>query len=356
MSDEPFLTPERLDDTFEPDHHEETPQPVCLEHQCEEGILAKRFITVIGKGGVGKTTVAAALALLAARRGLKVLLAAVQAKDRLSDMLGCGPIGPHNHAILQNIDAVNMIPEANLEEYALMTLKFRALYRLVMGNQIVQSLLAGIPGLYQWALLGKATFHALEVGHDHRYRYDVVILDAPATGHGLELLRIPLTITEAIPGGPLRAEAQERWELLIDPARHEVLPVTLAEEMSVTETAELVGRICDLGLPVCQVVVNRMMPPLFSKRDGAMLANLELEGALGEVLATGKTRAGWQRVQSEQVSRLSDELPALRQVWLPHMLISSLGPESLRSLSYVLEALMAPPPKRPPSPDLRTSL
>jgi len=312
-------------------------------------VLAKHFVTVIGKGGVGKTTIAAALAMLAARRGLRVLLAAVQAKDRLGDMLGCGPIGPQNREVFERVEAVNMVPEANLEEYALMTLKFRALYRLVMGNHIVQSLLAGIPGLYQWALLGKATYHALETDSDGRQRYDMVILDAPATGHGLDLLRIPLTITEAVPGGPLRSEAEERWELLTDPERHEVLPVTLAEEMAVTETIELVERLRELELPVNQVVVNRLMPPLFTKRDEALLRSLKVQGPVGEVLAAGRTRAGWQRVQSEQMARLGDELSALKQVWLPHMLVSTLGPETLKSLSYALEALMAPPRRPRPS-------
>ena len=177
-----------------------TPESWCTGLDRPDGVLAKHFVTVIGKGGVGKTTIAAALAMLAARRGLRVLLAAVQAKDRLGDMLGCGPIGPQNREVFERVEAVNMVPEANLEEYALMTLKFRALYRLVMGNHIVQSLLAGIPGLYQWALLGKATYHALETDSDGRQRYDMVILDAPATGHGLDLLRIPLTITEATRG------------------------------------------------------------------------------------------------------------------------------------------------------------
>ena len=316
---------------------------LCPRPPRPDGLLGKRFVTVIGKGGTGKTTVAAALAIMAARRGLRVLLAAVQAKDRLGDMLGCGPIGPSNREVRPGIDAVNMVPEANLEEYALQTLKFRALYRLVMGNHIVQSLLAGIPGLYQWSLLGKATYHALETTPDGHDRYDLVVLDAPATGHGLDLLRIPLTITESIPGGPLRAEAEERWALLTDPARHEVLPVTIAEDLSVTETVELVARLRELGMPVNQVVVNRLVPPLFSRRDAAVLRSLDVPGPVGEVIEAGRVRAGWQRVQTEQMSRLAVELAELRQVWLPHMLVSTLGPETLNLLSHALEALVAPP-------------
>lgn len=308
-----------------------------------KALLSKRFITVIGKGGVGKTTIAAALAVMAARRGLKVLLAAVQAKDRLGDMLGCGPIGPKNREVWPGVDAVDMVPEVNLEEYALMTLKLRALYRLVIGNKIVQSLLAGVPGLYQWSLLGKATFHAIEKGGNAGPRYDLVILDAPATGHGLDLLRVPLTIAEAIPAGPLREEALERWELLTDPLQHEVMPVTIAEELAVTETVELLERIAEMGMSARSVLVNKLLPPLFTPSDEAVLEHLHAREPLSQVIDSGRTRAGWQRVQTEQLTRLEQQI-TLRQVWVPHLLVSSMGPETVTSLSYALEALLAPPP------------
>lgn len=308
-----------------------------------EGLLSKRFITVIGKGGVGKTTIAAALAVMAARRGLKVLLAAVQAKDRLGDMLGCGPIGPKNREVWPGIDAVDMVPEVNLEEYALMTLKLRALYRLVIGNKIVQSLLAGVPGLYQWSLLGKATFHAIEKDVDDNPRYDLVILDAPATGHGLDLLRVPLTISEAIPAGPLREEALERWALLTDPLLHEVVPVAIAEELAVTETVELLERLTEMGMSARKVLVNKLLPPLFTASDEAVLQGLHGREPLSQVIDSGRTRAGWQRVQAEQLTSLGRQVD-LRQVWVPHLLVSSMGPETITSLSYALEALLAPPP------------
>ena len=327
---------------------------MSLSPDCElSGILAKKFVTVIGKGGVGKTTIAAALAVMAARRGLRVLLAAVQAKDRLGDMLGSGPIGPRNREVWPNVEAVDMVPEVNLEEYALMTLKLRSLYRLVIGNRVVQSLLAGVPGLYQWSLLGKPTYHALE-RRDGAPRYDLVVLDAPATGHGLDLLRVPLTISEAIPAGPLREEALERWALLTDPERHEVLPVTIAEELAVTETFELLERIEAMGMSACSVVVNKLLPPLFSRTDEEVMGRLELDGALGEVVAAGRTRAGWQRVQSEQMARLRRLVPQ-RQVWLPNMLVSTLGPDTVTSLSFALEALMAPPLSPQPGVDHRSA-
>jgi anion-transporting ArsA/GET3 family ATPase len=317
----------------------------CAPPVSKGELLDKRFVTVIGKGGVGKTTIAAALAVMAARRGRKVLLTTVQAKDRLGDMLGCGPIGPKNREVWPGIEAVDMVPKVNLEEYALMTLKLRSLSRLVVGNRIVQSLLAGVPGLYPWSLLGKATYHAIELRPDGARRYDLVIFDSPATGHGLDLLRTPLTISEAIPAGPLREEALERWDLLTDPDRHEVLTVSLAEELVVTETVELLDRLAEMGMSARTVLVNKLLPPLFTEADEPLLAGLELSGPMAGVLAAGRTRAGWQRIQAEQIAQLR-RLVDQKQIWLPHLLVSEMGPETITSLSYALEALLAPPPVR----------
>jgi anion-transporting ArsA/GET3 family ATPase len=236
-----------------------------------------------------------------------------------------------------------MIPEVNLEEYALMTLKLRSLYRLVIGNRVVQSLLAGVPGLYQWSLLGKATYHALELHPDGTRRYDLVIFDSPATGHGLDLLRTPLTISEAIPAGPLREEALERWEMLTDPTRHEVLVVSIAEELVVTETVELLDRLRRLGMAARTVIVNKMLPPLFTETDEALLRGVALPGPIGDVVAAGRIRAGWQRIQLEQIDQLR-RLVDQRQVWIPHLLVSEMGPDTVASLSFALEALLAPPP------------
>ncbi len=221
------------------------------------GLFERKMIVVTGKGGVGKTTVSAALALALARRGRRVLVAMFNAKERLSAMLETPRIGPHNTPVLPGIDAVNMTPEASIEEYALMTLRFRALYRLVFENRFVHAFLSAVPGLDAWAMLGKATFHALETDREGKPRYDTVILDAPATGHALALLSLPRTLSQVAPPGPLRRDGQERWELLRDPERTEILPVTLLEEMPVTETVELVGKLRnDLGLPVRRVALN----------------------------------------------------------------------------------------------------
>ncbi|MBN1773183.1 MAG: ArsA family ATPase [Deltaproteobacteria bacterium] len=226
------------------------------------------MIVVTGKGGVGKTTVSAALALGCARRGRRTLVATVQAKDRLSPLLEVPRIGPHNTPVLPNLEAVNMTPEAAMEEYGLMMFRFRALSRLVFENRFVRAFLHAVPGIDAWALLGKATYHALETDHDRRPRYDTVILDAPATGHALSLLTLPRTLAELAPPGQLRRDGRERWELLADPERTEILPVTLLEEMPVSETGELVERLRgELGLPVRRVVINAVPERTFEAAE-----------------------------------------------------------------------------------------
>ena len=147
----------------------------------------------------------------------------------------------------------------------------------------------------------------------------------------------------------MHTEALERWELLCDASRHQVLPVTLAEEMSVTETIDLLERLGTMGLAVEAIVVNKLLPPLFPSGDAEILADLEIGDAAGECIAAGRTRIGWQRVQSEQLARLRRSV-SLKQVLLPHMLVSAAGPEVVHDLSLALEALLAPRP----IPDLVT--
>jgi len=137
----------------------------------------KRFVVVTGKGGVGKTTVAAALAVGAARRGASVLVAMCNEKERLSRLLGTGPIGSKIVPVLPRIDAVNITPEAALEEYGMMVLKIRAVYRAIFDNRMVKSFLRGVPGIDEWAMLGKTWYHTTEEV-DGRPRWDLVILDA----------------------------------------------------------------------------------------------------------------------------------------------------------------------------------
>ncbi|HEY6879302.1 MAG TPA: ArsA-related P-loop ATPase [Polyangiales bacterium] len=296
-----------------------------------------RFVTVVGKGGVGKTTVSAALALAAARRGKRVLIAMCNAKERVSKMLEVAPIGPTNQNVLPGIDAVNMVPKVALEEYGMMVLKVRALYRAIFENRLVASFLRGTPGIEAWSMLGKAQYHVHETLPDGRNRYDMVILDSPATGHGLEMLRVPRVLLEVAPPGLLRREAERAWELFTDSTRSGVVVVTLPEDMPVSESVELYDALTkELSLPVAGIAVNGMMERLFSADDAALVEQLARDTDPNELIynlvRAGRRRTLRERVQSENLERVANTFPVPRYL-LPQLMVPELRRDGVETLS-----------------------
>jgi anion-transporting ArsA/GET3 family ATPase len=145
-----------------------------------DSLLSRRLIIVSGKGGVGKTTLSLALALLAAERGRKVIVAEIHSEDQVSHILGRPPIGHHETPLLPGISGINILPRKSFEEYVLLQIRFKALYKAVFENKLVQNFVEATPGLSDMVSIGKV--YALTAD------YDLVIVDAPATGHGLALL------------------------------------------------------------------------------------------------------------------------------------------------------------------------
>jgi anion-transporting ArsA/GET3 family ATPase len=295
----------------------------------------KRFVLVTGKGGVGKTTVCAAQALALSARGKRVLVAMCNAKERLSTMLGSPPIGPAVRPVAENVWAVNMRPDEALEEYGTLVFHSRALYRALFDNKYVRAFLRAVPGMQEWSMLGKAWWHTTERRPDGEFKYDVVLLDAPATGHGLDMLRVPKVILEVVPPGLLRRDAERAISLLQDPHTTAVVLVTLPEEMPTTETIELSRALAEMNLSIFRVVVNGVLPPLFSKQERAALEGaglFEVRTPGDAAVAAGRDRATRERVQGESLERLSREL-AIEPLFLPLLVEDAARPEPIRSLA-----------------------
>jgi anion-transporting ArsA/GET3 family ATPase len=295
----------------------------------------KRFVLVTGKGGVGKTTVCAAEALALAAQGKRVLVAMCNAKERLSVMLGTGPIGSDVVPVAAGVWAVNMNPDKALEEYGVLVLRSRVLYKTLFDNRYVRSFLRAVPGMPEWSMLGKAWWHTTERLPDGSSKYDVVILDAPATGHGLDMLRVPKVIIDVVPPGLLRRDAERAWALFQDPKTCAIVLVTLPEEMPTTETLELARALGELKLPVARVVVNSVLPPLFSRDERAALealGPLDPTARGDAAILAGRDRATRERVQAESLNRLSRELP-VPPAFLPLLMEDAARPEAIRLLA-----------------------
>ena len=229
-----------------------------------------------------------------------------------------------------------MSPEKALEEYGTLVLHSRALYKTLFDNRYVRTFLRAVPGMQEWSMLGKAWWHTTERRPDGSSRFDVVILDAPATGHGLDMLRVPKVILDVVPPGLLRRDAERAWALFQDPKTCAIVLVTLPEEMPTTETIELARALGELELPIGRVVVNGVLPPLFSREERAVArggdrASTSRRAARRRSLA-GRDRATRERVQAESLNRLSRELP-VPPSFLPLLMEDAARPEAIRQLA-----------------------
>jgi anion-transporting ArsA/GET3 family ATPase len=227
-----------------------------------------------------------------------------------------------------------------IREYGHLKLKSRALADALFDNRYVQGFFAGAPGLKEWALLGKAWYHSIEEV-DGAPRFDVVLFDAPATGHGLDMLRVPKVIVELSPPGLLRTDAERAWRMFQDPAESGVVVVTLPEELPVNETEELVLALQnEIKLPIAALVVNAVRPDLFepaARRELAALApRLPLPEGEGVVaVAAGIRRAVREGIQAEGRARL-------RALNLPEIELPALiGGASTREAIEILAARLA---------------
>lgn len=308
-------------------------------------LLDQRFIVLSGKGGVGRTTVAAALARAAAQSGRRVLIAQTDSVERLGKMLGqAGPIGSTVRSVAPNIDAVNMTPEESLHQYALLVLKYETVYRAVFANRAVRGFLSAIPGLDAYAMLGKAWWHTTETRAGGSLKYDMVILDGPASGHAVAMMRIPRAIMQATPAGPLVKDARALSELMADPRRAAFVIVTRPEELPAKETRELARAARgELGMTLGPVIVNAMPPARLSEPPAAQVL-ARLPPALGDASVDPTLHiAVAVRAHRDIADRVMADLavdPGLPLIPLPWLPATELGLREIDALAAALAAAL----------------
>jgi energy-coupling factor transporter ATP-binding protein EcfA2 len=304
--------------------------------------LAKPFIFVTGKGGSGKTTVSAALAAALSRLGRRVLLATSDPKERASRLLGVPRTTAQITLLSPNLWGVNIDPARALSEYGDLVLKVSALRRAVFDNRPVQRFFAAVPGLHQWAVLGKAWFHSTErIAHSPQPRFQHVILDGPATGHALEMLWIPKIISEVAHTGVLLRDAQRAWSMLHDPAHTSLVLVALSDEASSGEALDLNAKLQQqLALRFSAGVANAVLSPLLAEHECRGLAGLDLarvSAAHRDGVEVLLRRALREQDSRESLQRLHSQLPI---PWFTLPRVEELNtPAALRGLAAELSGV-----------------
>ena len=312
--------------------------------------LDKRFLVVAGKGGVGKSSVASALALRSARAGRRTVVAELGARSSIPGLFGVEHSGYEPVQIADNLFTLHIEPDPALHEYAMRKLKFESLFNLVFENDGVRRFLDVIPGMNELLLLGKAFDLEREMANGAPV-WDSVIIDAPATGHGVSLLRLPQVILEVIDHGPMADEARRMRALLEDEQRTAMVIVTLLEEMPVRETLELYQAATQtLRMPMGPLVVNRVWPlDLDPEETASWLGyerSTELEPALTRQLETldgSLRRATWQRELLGKLQGVISSDPLL----LPGLPRGTFDQASVLSLTEKIEHALAPYPSAP---------
>jgi anion-transporting ArsA/GET3 family ATPase len=292
-------------------------------------LLEHRLIVVTGKGGVGKTTIAGALGMLAARRGLRTIIVEVGEHRRLPGLFGQpqdGPIGAPVE-LSEHLESLTIDPDRVLADW-LRSIGGRVSARVLTSSTTFQYFVAAVPGARE--MLSLIEVSDLLRARRGRRAHDLAILDAPATGHALAMLKAPKTFAAIARVGPIAGQARAVSELLEDPARTAYLAVAQGTEMAVSETLELQeGLRGELGVELHAVVVNATLPRRFQNAELEQLQALEGRGgAFGSAALAARSvhdRARFQRNQIERLRRRELSVLGVPFQFRPGLDLAALG-------------------------------
>lgn len=292
----------------------------------------RRLLMLTGKGGVGKTVLAAALGAALADTGLRVLLAEVRSPRRIPALFGITPTGNGPQALTAGIDWINFTPEAALEAYGMQLLKLRTVYRAVFEQQAVRRFMRVIPSLAEILMLG----HLRDLVE--RDAADVVVLDAPSTGPGALMLEAPQAVIETAPPGPLRDGAVWIRELLADERSCAVNLVVLAEELPVSEAIDLYHRLRDkVSVPLGVTLANRILPDPFAAVSPRALSEIVDLPQAAHLKATHRSYTKRLALQAGYLDRLAAGVP-LPVVRLPEVIDQPTGAATVQTLGQAFAA------------------
>ena len=308
-------------------------------------LLDHKLLFVSGKGGVGKSTVAAALALLGSQRGKRTLACEIDAKGNLADFFEAGPTDYTPREVQPNLFAMSMDAEASLQEYLRLQMRLPAIARIGPLARAFEFVATAAPGVREILTVGKPVWEVRE-GH-----YDLVVVDAAATGHIVGQLAAPQAINELVHVGLIRQQTGWVIDVLSNKETTGLVVVTTPEEMPVNETIELSQRVEDeTDVVLSAIVVNRVLPELFGRQEEEVFEELRQPAAIGAlheaidgpvepVMEAARLAVTMRRTRAGHVERLRSSIdPSIPLLYVPYMFMRAHG---FRTTRQVAEALSA---------------
>jgi len=306
-------------------------------------LLDLKLVFVTGKGGTGKTTVASALALFASSRGKRVLICEVDAKGDVAGFYEASPTSFHEKEILPGLFAMTMDTEASLREYLKLQLRIPVVGRIGPLAKAFDFVATAAPGVREILTVGKLCYEVRE------RNYDLVVVDAPASGHIVGQLAAPQAINNLVKVGLIRSQTDWMLEILSDPRTTGLVAVCTPEEMPVNETIELAGRIrAETTVQLSAVVVNRVLPELFGRQEEQVFDALSAEGPTerldelvqadaGPVLDAARLAVTMRRTRSTHLVRLRQGIDeSVPMLYLPYLFTRSHGLRTTRQVAASL--------------------
>lgn len=278
-----------------------------------DNLLNLKFIIVTGKGGVGKTTISSALALIAAKKNKKTLLSISTYEKKADPLCLRKTITPKIKQLLPNLYGVNVQTIDAAKEFSGIIFKNNIIPNLIFTNKHVHNILNIIPSLKEWAIMGKLTYHLL---HNE---FDIIILDAPPTGHVQDLLRITSVISESAPVSMMKTIAEEREKLIKDERLTRILILSEPEELSVKETIQLHNFIVEHGLSIAGIIITKIHKKIFTEKEQSILMNSTQDDILFENII--KKRIERQNYEEKNISQLYKlNVPIVTLPYIPNQI------------------------------------
>jgi anion-transporting ArsA/GET3 family ATPase len=303
-------------------------------------LLDKRLIFVTGKGGVGKSTIAVSLGLAAAQRGKRTIVCEIASQEQTSRFFKRAEVGFHEVELESNLWSISIDPDESMREYVLLQLKVRAMRDLLFRSRVFTYLTAATPGLKELVTIGKIwELSQLDRKVKKGREYDLVIVDAPATGHGIGFLQTPRTFAGIARVGPIHSQAKELHRFITDHDATGTAIVSLPEEMPVNESATLEQQLREeIGVSVDRVYMNGLYPERFSSPEAEKI-DAAAQNADGAVRGALRAAASEQRRAASQRAQLArlEERVSVPVKPLPFIFEPELGVEEARQLAASLE-------------------